>query len=97
MAKNSGGESEHHVVAVRLRVTGSGNLKIGLEDLDNIQVQALSPIAMQPATRFEPTKLANFQSQRIRFTGVTTELNERIIHIHRIIIFAKPVAVEYPM
>lgn len=95
MAKRSGGENEHHVVSVRLRVTGAGNLQIGLQDLDNIQTQALVPIPMQAATRFEPTRLANFQSQRIRFTGTTTEINE-IFRIHRIVIFAKPVAVEYP-
>lgn len=96
MAKKSGGgENEHHVVGVRMRVTGSGNLQIGLEDLDNIQVQALVPVPMQATTRFEPTRLANFQSQRIRFTGTTTLINETF-HIRRIVIFVKPVAVEYP-
>jgi hypothetical protein len=90
-----GGENEHHVVAVRMRLTGAGNLQIGLEDLDNIQVQPLVPIAMQATTRIEPNRLANFQSQRIRFTGVTTEINE-VFHIRRIVIFAKMVAVEYP-
>lgn len=96
MAKKSGGENEHHVVGVRLRINGAGNLNIGLQDLDNIQTQPLVPIAMQSATRIEITRLANFQSQRIRFTGTTTEINE-IFHIRRIVIFAKPVAVEYPM
>ncbi len=96
MAKKSGGENEYHVVGVRMRVVGTGNLQIGLQDLDNIQTQALDPIIMQPATRFEPTKLSNFQSQRVRFTGITTEINE-IFRIHRIVLFAKPVAVEYPM
>lgn len=95
MAKSGQGENEHHVVSVRIRLTGSGNLQIGLEDLDNVQVYPMVPLVMQPTTRIEPTRLANFQSQRIRFTGLTTEINE-IFHIRRIVIFAKPVAVEYP-
>lgn len=94
MAKG-GGENEHHVVSVRLRVTGVGNLHLGLQDLDDIQTQALVDLPMQATTRFEPTRLANFQSQRIRLTGGTTEINERF-RIHRIVIFAKMVAVEYP-
>lgn len=97
MAKKSrGDESEHHVVAVRLRVNGSGNLKFALTDLNQIQTQNLVPLAMQTLTRIEPTRLANFQSQRIRLELTTTEINETF-RINRIIIFAKPVAVEYPM
>lgn len=51
---------------------------------------------MSTATRFEPTVLANFQSQRTRLIGTITELDE-YFGIRRIIIYAKPVAVEYPM
>ena len=78
-----------------MRVTGSGNLQLSLQDLDNVQTQDLVPLPMQTATRFEPTRLANFQSQRTRLIGKVTELNEHFT-ITRIIIFAKPVAVEYP-
>jgi hypothetical protein len=97
MAKrqSGGGENEHHVVGVRLRVTGAGNLHMSLEDLDNVQVQNLVDYPMQATTRIEPTRLANFQSQRIRFCLSTTEINDQFL-IRRIIIFAKPVAVEYP-
>lgn len=97
MAKkqSTGGESEHHVVSVRLRVTGNGNLQLFLQDLDDIQTQTLVPLVMQSTTRFEPTRLSNFQSQRIRLVGKTTEIDE-IFRIHRIIVFAKPVAIEYP-
>lgn len=96
MAKSSGGgENEHHVVSIRMRVNGVGNLKMQLTDLDQIQTQVLNPFPMSMATRIEPTRLANFQSQRVRFELMTTELNE-VFLIRRIIIFAKPVAVEYP-
>ena len=96
MAKGSTGyESEYHVVGVRMRVIGAGNLDLHLTDLSQIQNQTLVPIAMAAATRIEPTRLANFQSQRIRLEGSTNEINETFT-INRIILFAKPVAVEYP-
>jgi hypothetical protein len=93
--QSSGEESEHHIVAIRLRVKGVGNLKLSLTDLDDVQIQNLVPLAMQTITRFEPTRLANFQSQRIRLVGKTTEINEGF-SINRIVINGKPVAVEYP-
>lgn len=96
MAKRSqSAEYEHHIVGVRLRVVGNGNLKMSLTDLDSIQTQNLIDLPMQLTTRIEPTRLANFQSQRTRFEFQTTEIDE-IFKIHRIILFAKPVAVEYP-
>ncbi len=96
MAKNSGVESEYHFVAVRMRVTGEGNLKMQLSDLDNTQTLNLVDLPMQVTTRIEPTRLANFQSQRTRFILKTTEIDEHF-EISRIILFAKPVSVEYPM
>lgn len=97
MAKtNSGGEFEHHVVAVRLRVKGTGNLLMALTDLDQVQTLNLVPLPMVVITRIEPTRLANFQSQRIRLEGKTTNIDETF-SINRIIIYAKPVAMEYPM
>jgi len=95
VAKKSSGEYEHHVVSVRMRVIGIGNLQLALTDLDDIQTQNLVPIPMAVTTRIEPLRLANFQSQRIRLVGKTTELGENF-KIVRILIFAKPVAQEYP-
>lgn len=95
MAKNSGAEFEHHVVGVRLRVTGSGALKLSLESYDQVLTQDLVNLNMLNPNRIEPTRLANFQSQRIRLVGKVTEINEWF-DIHRIIIYAKPVATEYP-
>lgn len=95
MAKNTGEESEHHVVGVKFRVTGSGSLDLRLEDLSNVQTQDLVALTMSTATRFEPIRLANFQSQRIRLRVGTDQINE-YFNIRRVILFAKPVAVEYP-
>lgn len=97
MAKKSGTtyESEHHVVGVRMRIKGTGNLDMYLTDLDDVRRYDMVPFTMAPTTRIEPTRLANFQSQRIRLVGSTNEINEQFT-ISRIIIFAKPVAMEYP-
>jgi len=93
--KNDSGEYEHHVVGVRMRVIGTGNMRLYLADLDDIQVQTLVPIVMTPTTRFEPFRLPNLQSQRIRLVGKITNINESF-KVQRILIFAKPVAQEYP-
>jgi hypothetical protein len=95
VAKSSGGESELHIVVTRTRVIGSGNLRYTLQDYSSIQNQTLVPLAMQAATRFEPDVLSNFQSQRTRLIGQVTAINEWF-EINRIVIFAKPVAEEYP-
>ena len=96
MAKKSNSdENEHHVVGVRIRVTGIGNLQLSLVDLDDARTEVLVPIPMALVSRIEPLRLANFQSQRIRIVGKTTELGENF-RIHRIIAFGKPVAMEYP-
>lgn len=97
MAKQlaQGGENEHHVVSVRLRVTGEGDLLLSLTDLDDVQEYTMTPLPMTPTTRIEPTRLSNFQSQRIRVVGYTDVIDE-YFRINKIIIFAKPVAVEYP-
>jgi hypothetical protein len=95
VAKGGNGEFEHHVVGVRLRLTGNGNLVLTLKSLDDILTQQLVDVPMTATARIEPFRLANFQSQRIRLRGETTEIDE-VMQIRRVIIFAKPVAAEYP-
>lgn len=99
MAKRAGNlgsaEVDYHAVGARLRVTGSGNLQMQFTDLA-AGVDILVPIAMQATTAIEPTRLANFQSQRMRFEGITTEINEVFV-IRRLVLYVKEVAVEYPM
>lgn len=95
MARNSGIESEHHVVAVRLRLTGAGNLQHRLSGLDDVIQNNLVPLPMAATARIEPTRLANIQGQRIRYELFTDQLDETFL-IRRIVIYAKAVAVEYP-
>lgn len=78
-----------------MRVVGAGNLRLALRSLDDIQVSQLVDIPLHETTRFEPTRLANFQSQRIKLHVDMTEYDD-YFHIYRIIIFGKMVAVEYP-
>lgn len=78
-----------------MRVTGVGELDLSFTDLNDIQTEVLVPLTMQATTRIEPLRLANFQSQRTRLVGSTNVINERFV-IRRIILFAKPVAMEYP-
>lgn len=91
----SGGENISHFAAVRMRVTGSGQLQLTLSSLDNEIVQPLVPITMQNTTSKEPTRLCNFTTQRCFIRLETTEKDE-IFRINRIIVFAKEVATSYP-
>lgn len=87
-----------------MRVVGNGDLNVALTDLGEVvgldvvptQTQNLVPITMVASTRIEPTRLANFQSQRTRLEGSVSGLDDTFT-ISRIIIFAKAVTVgEYP-
>lgn len=96
MARTDGnGEFDHHIVGVRARIIGSGNMDYQLQDYSNIQTLGLSPLVMSAATNREPLVLSNFQSQRTRLIGSVDQINEWF-EFSKIIIFAKPVAIEYP-
>lgn len=85
-----------HAVAVRMRVVGSGNLKLYLHTLDEIFTDQLPSIPMLGATNIEPTVLANFSDQRIQLEIKTTQINDQF-NISKIIVFVKPVAQGYPV
>jgi len=84
-----------HVAAVRIRVVGSGNLRMTLFSLDSVNSQILAPLAMSATNAREPRVLANFISQRAMLTIKTTAINETFA-INRVITFAKPMWTEYP-
>src|SRR5258708_33987592 len=79
---------------VRLRVTGSGNLKMKFQSLDNVKSSSLAPIIMTTPAEREPFKIANFKSQRAFLKLETTELNE-IFRINRVVVFVKPLWSQY--
>jgi hypothetical protein len=90
------GEFVHHIAAVRMRLTGTGSLQMQLNSLDDVNSVALIPFTMASPTAVEPTRLANFKSQRIQLECRTTEINEFIYKCNRIIIYAKPVEADLP-
>jgi hypothetical protein len=96
MAKQSSGEEVvNHYGAVRLRVAGSGNLKLRLLSLDEVRETILVPIVMADPNNIEPTRLSNFTQQRSQLEIKTTAINE-IFHCSKVVIFIKPVATSYP-
>lgn len=96
MASISAGEGFiNHYGFVRLRVTGSGNLKMRLLSLSETKTKTLTPLTMTSSTDKEITKKCNFTQQRAQLEIKTTEIDETFV-ISRIIVFIKPVAEAYP-
>lgn len=90
-----GGEGIFHFGAIRLRVVGNGNLRLTWYSLDKIKSEVLNPLSITATNATEPTKLSNFNQQRAKLRIETTAINEWF-QIHKIVIFAKPVASSYP-
>lgn len=85
-----------HAAAVRLRVTGSGNLQSYLRSLDGINNVQLADIPMRSTTNKEPTILANFNESGIQYELTTTEINETFT-IDKIVVFVRPISTGYPI
>lgn len=84
-----------HFNAARLRVTGSGSLKLYLRSLDEVKSSTLPTITMAATNNIEPTVLADYIDQMGYLEFGTTEINETFI-VCKIVIFVKPVASGYP-
>lgn len=96
MAKVSAGAGNIlHAGAVRLRVTGSGNLVLHLRSLQDVNNEQLASLVMEASTNVEPVQLANFTDQRIQLEGKTVDIDETF-SISKIVIFAKITAASYP-
>lgn len=85
----------NHYGAVRLGVTGSGNLRLTLYSLDEVKVSPLLPLVLQTRTNIEPNRLANFTQQRAKLEIRTTEIDEHF-KVTKVIVFVKAVAKSYP-
>jgi len=95
LAKSSFSGELLHFNAVRLRVTGSGNLQLDLHSLSDVNSSSLTDVVLASLTNREPTILANFIEQRAYLEIKTTEINETFV-ISRITMFIKPVATGFP-
>lgn len=93
--ESSGGENISHFTAVRLRVTGSGSLKMRLLSLDEVRTSTLVPFTLTAATNRQPTRNCNFVEQRAQLEVKTTEIDETF-RINRIILFVKELYSDYP-
>lgn len=93
--QGSMGENYNHYTGVRLRVIGSGDLRMTFLGQDEIQTESLTPFTLASADRKSPFRLTNFISQRVHFKVETTAIDETFT-IHRIVIFAKQIYTEEP-
>lgn len=93
MAKTE--EVVSHFGLVRLRLNGSGNLKLKLLSLDNVKTSTLVPLVMASTTNIEPTRLCNFTQQRAQLEVRTIGIDQTF-KISKVIIFIKAVANSYP-
>jgi len=90
------GEWEYHIVGVRHNVVGSGNLQLSVESLRGVNSLNLLDLPMTNPNDYEPIRLANFQSQRIRLIGQVDASGEWF-EIRRIVMYIKQVAIERPI
>ena len=84
-----------HFGAIRMRVSGVGNLLMSLITLDDIYTQTLVPLVLSSGTNREPTQLTNMTQQRTLLRIETNAINERF-NISKIIVYVKPVANSFP-
>lgn len=94
-SEGSSGESISHFAAIRVRVNGTGNLKMAVYSLDDVKDKTLVPFVMKVLNRIVPTRIVNFTEQRASFELKTTDIDEEL-KINRIIIFTKVTDTSYP-
>lgn len=93
--KESSGENITHFTAVRMRLTGSGNLDMTLYSMDDVNSQALVPFVMASATNIQPTRLCNFNEQRASLY-LSVDVIDEWFNIKRIMLFTAEHATSFP-
>lgn len=91
----SSGENVSHFAAIRIRVTGSGNLLMKVFSLDDVRSKTLVPFTMSATARIIPTRLVNFVEQRASFELKTTGI-DNYMRVNRIIVYMKEIYTSYP-
>ncbi len=84
-----------HFNAVRIRLVGSGNLDMEMIPMDSTDGQVLEPFVMVAATNIQPTRLMNTIEQRAMLK-ISTDDQDEIFKINRIIIYSKELFSSYP-
>ena len=91
----SSGENISHFSTIRIRLNGTGSLKMAVFSLDDVRSKTLVPFQMMTNARIIPTRIVNFMEQRASFELKTTVLDEKF-RINRIIVHTKAVFTSYP-
>ena len=94
-SEQSSGESTTHFSSIRIRVTGTGDLKLAVYSLDDLHTKVLVPLTMSNKARYSPTRIVNFVEQRASFELRTTVKGEKF-RINRIVVFTKELYKSYP-
>jgi hypothetical protein len=84
-----------HYNAVRVRVKGSGNLRMTLYSLDEVYSQTLVPLVMNSTTNIAKTQLVNFTQQRAKLRIETTAIDE-VFEFNQISVYVKPIYTSLP-
>jgi hypothetical protein len=95
LSEESSGESTSHFASIRIRVTGTGELRLAVYSLDDILSKNLVPLTMAATARYAPTRIVNFVEQRASFELKTVDKGEKF-RVNRIIIFSKELYRSYP-
>lgn len=95
MAKQSLGDIQSHVNPIRVRLTGSGNLKAYLFDTGAVNNTTLEPQAMSLTSARSLNYLSNFTAEKVALTLMTTEINE-YFNISNIYAYVKPSRNSFP-
>ena len=90
-----GGQYINHFAAVRMRVTGTGNLKTKLISMDTVTEKQLADTTLLPTNSRYPNKLVNFKAQKAQLELRLTQLDETFL-LRQILIYKKPVASSFP-
>jgi len=88
-------ESIIHFGGIRLRINGIGNLRATFYSLDRIRNHVLVPIPMEIITDREPTRLANFTTQRAVLRLETNAISE-YMNVNRVIVYTKLMYTQFP-
>jgi hypothetical protein len=96
-ARTSGSQGENitHFNAIRMRIQGSGNLKMSMISQDEIITKSMVDLPLKEANNIQPTRLTNFMQQRAIFE-LHTEKRLDFFRINRIILFTKETFSSYP-
>lgn len=85
----------YHFGAIRMRVTGSGDLLLTLLSVDNVRELELTSFALDFSSNKEPTRLCNFTEERVALKFEVDAYDE-YFELSKIVIFAKGMASNYP-